>query len=96
MCVNALTLSYPDGPHISGLGIGTAARSLIEHGLSVSVCEIDPAVYDFARRYFALPVPSTVYLEDARKLLRRARGLLQYDVIVHDVVRRPIFQEQSG
>lgn len=59
----------------------------MQHGLRVSVCEIDPAVYDFSRRYFALPEPEQVYLEDARKLLKRGRKFLRYDVIVHDVVR---------
>ncbi|QRV84071.1 spermine/spermidine synthase [Ceratobasidium sp. AG-Ba] len=50
-----------------GLGIGVAAGALEAHGTSVTVVEIDPAVYLYAREYFGLPEPTGgVFLEDAR------------------------------
>jgi len=55
----------------SGLGAGLAARALHQHQVKVTIVEIDPVVYDFARRYFAVPEPSGgVFLEDARAFLR--------------------------
>lgn len=105
----ALILYVPLSPRVlilgtearldSGLGTGIAARSLIKHNLSVDVVEIDPAVLDFAHRYFALPFsPGKEHVEDARGFLRRARRRLasddeeeeeeeegKWDYVVHDV-----------
>ncbi|QRW25411.1 spermine/spermidine synthase [Rhizoctonia solani] len=60
---------------IIGLGVGVAAGALQSHGSSVTVVEIDPAVYNYAREYFGLPEPNGgVFLEDARGWVdRRAR-----------------------
>ncbi|CEL52703.1 hypothetical protein RSOLAG1IB_05909 [Rhizoctonia solani AG-1 IB] len=60
---------------IIGLGVGVAAGALQSHGSSVTVVEIDPAVYTYAREYFGLPEPNGgVFLEDARGWVdRRAR-----------------------
>ncbi|KAG9127703.1 hypothetical protein FRC07_010626 [Ceratobasidium sp. 392] len=52
---------------VIGLGIGVAASALQAHGTSVTIVEIDPAVYKYAREYFGLPEPTGgVFLEDAR------------------------------
>ncbi|CAE6417924.1 unnamed protein product [Rhizoctonia solani] len=60
---------------VIGLGVGVAAGALQSHGSSVTVVEIDPAVYTYAREYFGLPEPNGgVFLEDARGWVdRRAR-----------------------
>ncbi|CAE6475218.1 hypothetical protein ACGC1H_005179 [Rhizoctonia solani] len=60
---------------IIGLGVGVAAGALQSHGSSVTVVEIDPAVYTYAREYFGLPEPNGgLFLEDARGWVdRRAR-----------------------
>ena len=84
---------------ISGVGVGIALDAFISHGLHTTAVEIDPAVYRFAQKYFALSKPDEVYLEDARKWVSsRAtarRQLLQhggnpniddtrYDFVLHD------------
>lgn len=52
--------------------------------------EIDPAVYDAARRWFGLPDPGpwNIFLEDARQFVeRRSREIGPenlYDIVVHD------------
>ncbi|KAG9100515.1 hypothetical protein FRC06_004062 [Ceratobasidium sp. 370] len=52
---------------IIGLGVGIAANALHTHGTSVTIVEIDPAVYEYAKEYFGLPEPTGgVFLEDAR------------------------------
>lgn len=54
------------------MGAGIAAGALQAHGSSVSIVEIDPAVYQYAREYFGLPEPSGgVFLEDARGWIDR-------------------------
>ncbi|KAG0148691.1 hypothetical protein CROQUDRAFT_654524 [Cronartium quercuum f. sp. fusiforme G11] len=72
---------------IIGLGIGVSARSLMRHGVQVTVVELDPVVYEYARRFFALPKPSGgVYLEDAGGFVdRRGHTNETYDYIIHDV-----------
>jgi len=81
-----------------GLGIGVAAKAFIEHGMSTTVIEIDPAVYRFAREYFEFPKPTEVYLEDARDWVRKRAGNVRslrtsslgqgetqlFDYVVHD------------
>ncbi|ORY89775.1 S-adenosyl-L-methionine-dependent methyltransferase [Leucosporidium creatinivorum] len=70
---------------IIGLGAGLSARALHQHQVEVTIVEIDPVVYDFARRYFAVPKPTGgAFLEDARAFLRRETER-RYDYIVHDV-----------
>ncbi|KAL7342588.1 S-adenosyl-L-methionine-dependent methyltransferase, partial [Rhodotorula toruloides] len=38
----------------SGLGAGLSARALARHGVNLTLVEIDPAVHDFAERYFGV------------------------------------------
>ncbi|HEY3314968.1 MAG TPA: fused MFS/spermidine synthase [Bacillota bacterium] len=70
-----------------GLGGGSAVKSfLADHPrLSIDVAEIDPAVIEVARRYFAVPEDGqrlAVKAEDGRLFLRAASG--GYDLIVLD------------
>ena len=84
---------------ISGVGVGIALDAFISHGLHTTAVEIDPAVYRFARDYFALSKPDEVYLEDARgwvskrattrrQQLRHGANVdtddIRYDFVLHD------------
>ncbi len=79
---------------VVGLGIGTAPAALVAHGIDTTVVEIDPAVHDFASRYFHLPANHTAVLEDAVAYTDRLVAVLpaegdtedgRFDYIVHDV-----------
>lgn len=50
---------------IIGLGIGTAPKAFMGHGINTTIVELDPVVHDFATKYFALPKTHTPVLEDA-------------------------------
>ena len=52
----------------SGLGTGIAASAFIQHGLSTTVVDIDPAVYEAAKTYFGFEPsdPEKVFISDAR------------------------------
>jgi spermidine synthase len=69
-----------------GMGGGTAPSRFYHDypGVGVDVVEIDPAVVDTARRFFALPTGSRirVHAEDGRLWLRRTHE--RFDVIVLD------------
>ncbi|KAI8054611.1 S-adenosyl-L-methionine-dependent methyltransferase [Syncephalis plumigaleata] len=67
-----------------GLGIGVSATSLLKHGMTVDIVEIDPMVYHYAREYFGLPEPRHAFLEDGRAVVTRAADHA-YDYILHDV-----------
>ncbi|KAI5119168.1 hypothetical protein M0805_008651 [Coniferiporia weirii] len=71
---------------IIGLGVGIAAQAFIQHGLSATIVEIDPAVYSAARTYFGVPEPAAAYIEDARGWVARRAALNNetYDIVVHD------------
>ncbi|KAG5648860.1 hypothetical protein DXG03_000209 [Asterophora parasitica] len=78
---------------VIGLGTGISATAFSRHGLSTTIVEIDPAVYDAARRFFGLPNPGpgNVFLEDARGWAANKRDSIQagnketlYDIVVHD------------
>lgn len=69
-----------------GLGIGTTPAALIAHGISTTVVEIDPVVYDFALKYFTLPIPNEVIIEDAVSVAANlAEQGKKFNYIVHDV-----------
>ncbi|KAF9247404.1 hypothetical protein BU15DRAFT_84903 [Melanogaster broomeanus] len=68
---------------------------LVQHGISTTIVEIDPAVYDAARQYFGLEHPGDdkVFLEDARDWVNGRRVAMQsndegasskFEIIVHD------------
>ncbi|KAJ3337348.1 hypothetical protein HDU93_001206 [Gonapodya sp. JEL0774] len=70
---------------VIGLGVGTAAKGLAKLGVRVDAVEIDPAVVDMAREFFALDSANvTVRVRDGRESLQRGpRGI--YDYVAHDV-----------
>jgi len=70
-----------------GLGIGTSPTSFIHHGINTTIVELDPAVHDFAVKYFALPPNHTAVIQDAVPFVESA-ALSQpksFDYIIHDV-----------
>lgn len=78
----------------SGLGVGTAATALTKHGVTPTVVEIDPAVYNASLTWFGLPkpAPERVFLLDGRRVVRRklherTNQLTEeplYDYVIHD------------
>lgn len=70
----------------SGLGVGTTPTALMAHDIQTTIVEIDPVVVDFARKYFDLPSPTHMVIQDAvsyaTELVKQGN---QYDYIVHDV-----------
>lgn len=59
--------------------------------MHTTIIEIDPAVYQYARKYFDLPEPDNVYIEDARQWVHRqaldlasAKSSELFDYVVHD------------
>ena len=72
----------------------------MRHGISTTIVEIDPVVYDAATRFFGLPAsgPGQVFLEDARGWVRNrsasaiassttesgTTATTLYDIVVHD------------
>ena len=83
--------------YCSGLGIGIAASSFMRQGISTTIVEIDPAVYDAATRFFGLPpsAPEQLFIQDARGWVQNRSEIAVadsvdktpttlYDVVVHD------------
>ncbi|KAL1311580.1 hypothetical protein AAFC00_001697 [Neodothiora populina] len=73
---------------VIGLGIGTAPKALIAHGINTTIVELDPLVHAYALKYFDLPVNHTPVLEDAVSWVERtaaASPAVKYDYIIHDV-----------
>jgi hypothetical protein len=70
----------------SGLGIGTAPKAMIAHGINTTIVELDPLVHEYATKYFDLPSNHTPVLQDAVAWVRQAaRQDVRYDYIIHDV-----------
>ncbi|KIK79741.1 hypothetical protein PAXRUDRAFT_16167 [Paxillus rubicundulus Ve08.2h10] len=80
---------------VIGLGAGISADGFAQHGISTTVVEIDPAVYDAARQYFGLGHlgDDKVFLEDARGWVHKRQSAMQLDegrtlskfeLVVHD------------
>lgn len=69
------------------MGVGTTPSALITHGIDTTIVEIDPAVYDFAVKYFNVPTRHTPVIQDAvayaRKLANASSD--QFNYIVNDV-----------
>ncbi|KAG9513383.1 spermine/spermidine synthase, partial [Aureobasidium melanogenum] len=72
---------------VVGLGIGTAPKALIAHGIDTTVVELDPKVHEYATKYFGLPSNHIAVLEDAVSWVQNAStsASKQYDYIIHDV-----------
>ena len=72
---------------VIGLGVGTTPAALVAHSISTTVLEIDPAVHDFATRFFHLPTNVTTIVGDAVEYVEREhkKQALKYDYMIHDV-----------
>jgi len=71
---------------ISGLGVGTAPKAMMAHGIQTDIVEIDPAVHELAIRYFDLGKNHTPIIEDAVTWTKKAVAMgVKYDYILHDV-----------
>ncbi|KAK6528158.1 hypothetical protein TWF281_009409 [Arthrobotrys megalospora] len=78
---------------VIGLGIGTSASGLIQHGVKTHIVEIDPGVYKFAKEHFGLPANHTVHIGDAVRYISdeylkatlKGEQVEKYDYILHDV-----------
>lgn len=66
---------------------------MLRHGISTTIVEIDPAVFNAARKWFGLPDPGSgrVFLEDARSWIAEKRSNVEagrketlYDIVIHD------------
>ena len=69
-----------------GLGVGTAPRALIHHGINTTIMELDPVVHEFAIKYFNFPHSHSHHIGDAVHAVRRANSQANsYDYIIHDV-----------
>ncbi|RKP34168.1 S-adenosyl-L-methionine-dependent methyltransferase [Dimargaris cristalligena] len=83
-----------------GLGVGICTDSLERLGVPMDVVEIDPAVYDYARRYFGLVKPHGVHIMDGRHFIEHVAEDNTYDHIFHDVftggsVPAPLFSVEA-
>jgi hypothetical protein len=86
---------------IIGLGIGTAPKAFLTHGIDTTVVELDPVVHEYATTYFNLPSNHTAILRNAVSWAAEAsqNGTTKYDYIIHDVFTGgaeplPLFTEQ--
>ena len=75
---------------VIGLGIGTAPKALLAHGINTTVMELDPAVHEYAMQYFDLPANHTPIIQDAVSAVKNQRLAVEeqdgaYDYILHDV-----------
>lgn len=72
---------------VIGLGIGTAPKALIAHGIDTTIVELDPVVHAFATQYFSLPANHTAVLQDAVSWVAKSASTKPklYDYIIHDV-----------
>ncbi|CAL1701230.1 unnamed protein product [Somion occarium] len=72
-------VSTPKNALIIGLGAGISASAFMHHNVSTTIVEIDPAVYEAAEHFFALPKPQEghLFLEDAREWVHRRRNQLK-------------------
>ncbi|KAK0302926.1 hypothetical protein LTR82_017725 [Friedmanniomyces endolithicus] len=73
---------------VVGLGIGTAPKALIAHGITTTILELDPVVHAFATQHFALPAEHTAIIQDAVSWVAAQTSTntsQQFDYIIHDV-----------
>lgn len=68
---------------VVGLGAGMVPNLLEQQGIKTEVVDIDPAVFDFAERYFDVRVSGRKVVQDARYFLHSSAD--QYDLVVLDV-----------
>ncbi|UJO17481.1 hypothetical protein CLAFUW4_06133 [Fulvia fulva] len=73
---------------IIGLGIGTAPKAFVSHGINTTTIELDPVVHDFATKYFGLPTNHISVIQDAVSWVENAVAQEEgknYNYIIHDV-----------
>jgi hypothetical protein len=76
---------------VVGLGIGTAPKALMAHGINTTIVELDPIVHQYAKQYFGLPSDAAsgqVHIQDAITWTSNAlshREHPKYNYILHDV-----------
>ena len=82
--MEAIRFCRPDARSLLNIGLGTGAvpAALGKQGIRVDVVEIDPAVVEFARKYFDFSASGDTHVADARALLRQTTR--RYDLLVHD------------
>jgi len=68
---------------VVGLGPGVIPMWYEQQGVRTDVVDIDPVVFDVARRFFGFAVTGDTYVEDARYFLGRPGK--RYDYIILDV-----------
>ncbi|CAJ0757758.1 11048_t:CDS:2, partial [Entrophospora sp. SA101] len=67
-----------------GLGIGVSSKSLQLHKVALDIVEIDPVVYEYARKFFGLKRKHNIYIQDGREFINNANSRY-YDYVLHDV-----------
>ncbi|GAA6032581.1 hypothetical protein JCM8097_004826 [Rhodosporidiobolus ruineniae] len=77
----------PEQGLIIGLGAGLSARALTAHGVNLTICEIDRAVYEYAHVFFGVEEPKgELVLRDAVAWVEEQQGSGKlFDYIIHDV-----------
>ncbi|TKA73047.1 hypothetical protein B0A55_08126 [Friedmanniomyces simplex] len=73
---------------VVGLGIGTAPKAMMAHGIDTTIVELDPVVHKYATKYFDLPKEHRPILQDAVSWVSSeaaANTTPGYDYIIHDV-----------
>ena len=73
---------------VVGLGIGTAPKALMAHGIHTTIVELDPIVHKYAKEYFGLPNGPAVIQDAVSWVSSTAQAnssTQKYDYILHDV-----------
>lgn len=70
---------------VVGLGGGALANLLVDLGFNVDACDIDPRMYQVAKRFFHLNSLVNYIEGDARVILKRSSKL--YDIVIYDVYK---------
>jgi spermidine synthase len=84
--INATTEADTKYALIIGLGIGTAAKAMISHGVLTTIIEIDPVVHTMATEFFELPSDHKAVIADAKPVIARAAlDKAKFHYIIHDV-----------
>ncbi|QIW95673.1 hypothetical protein AMS68_001191 [Peltaster fructicola] len=75
---------------VIGLGVGTAPKAMLQHGIETTIVELDSAIHDYAVQFFDLPDNHTSIIQDAVSWTQQQARLddfdkPQFDYIIHDV-----------
>jgi spermidine synthase len=72
-----------EGALVIGMGAGIVPRWFERQGIRTDVVDIDPTVFDYARRFFDVQVSGREFVQDARYFAQTSKD--KYDVVVLDV-----------